>query len=193
MAGLWRKNRSDRGFQAENDDLPNMSVPESFQTVAEIGVAIAAFSGLIVALRKDSGSMTPVQKYRLQVLLLLAFGSMFLSLLPDLLLTYGISVDVVWFSCSSALALFSMLFLVWWVSKSRQFRLADPGIFNWYAFSRMLTGHILILLLQTTYLFSIVDLEGAAVVLTGLVWYLLHSVQQFTRMLFIRARSDLAT
>ena len=34
--------------------------------------------------------------------------------------------------------------------------------------------------------------NGSATFSAGLVWYLLHAVQQFTRMLFIRAKSDVA-
>jgi hypothetical protein len=39
-----------------------MIIPGSFQTVAEISIGFAGFSGLIVALRKDAGPLTDVQK-----------------------------------------------------------------------------------------------------------------------------------
>ncbi len=54
-----------------------MQVPQSLQTIAEISIAFAGFSGLIVALRKNTGPLTEVEKYRLQILLTLAFGAMF--------------------------------------------------------------------------------------------------------------------
>ena len=169
-----------------------MDIPDSLQTVADIGVALAAFSGLIVVLRKDTGPLTPVQKYRLQILLLLAFGATFLSLLPELLLTFGITTDGLWWICNAVLTVYSFVFLAWWVSRSRQIRPADPGIFNRNAFIRMIVGHAIVLALQIAYLSSATELNGAAVFLAGLFWYLLHSVQQFTRMLFIRSKSDLA-
>jgi hypothetical protein len=67
-----------------------MLIPDSLQTIAEISIAFAGFTGLVVAMRKNEGPLTPVQKYRLQILLSLAFGAMFLSLLPDLLQDHAI-------------------------------------------------------------------------------------------------------
>ena len=68
----------------------------SLQIIAEIGLGLAGFSGLIVALRKDVGPLTAVQKYRLQILLSLAFGAMFLSFLPKLLFSFGTDPQDVW-------------------------------------------------------------------------------------------------
>jgi len=70
-----------------------MEIPETLQTIALISVTFAGFSGVVVALRKDSGPLTSVHKYRLQTLLSLSFGALFLSLLPDLLLSFGVDRD----------------------------------------------------------------------------------------------------
>jgi hypothetical protein len=167
-----------------------MEISGFLQTIAQIGVAIAGISGLIVTLRKDAGTLTNVQKFRLQILLSLAFGAMFLSLLTDLLLSFGLPADKMWKVCSSVLALYSIVFLGWWIPAVLRINEIDPGIFNWAAFSRMTTGHVVVVLVQVTFLFSLFDLPATAAFATGLIWYLLHSAQQFTRMLFIRAKSD---
>ena len=55
-------------------------IPDSLQTIAEISIGLAGFSGLVVALRKGSGPLDDIQKYRLRILFSLSFGAMFLSL-----------------------------------------------------------------------------------------------------------------
>ena len=66
-------------------------MPQSLQVIAEVSIAFAGFSGLIVALRKRGGPLTDIQKLRLGVLLGLAFGALFLALLPELLQFSGTS------------------------------------------------------------------------------------------------------
>lgn len=169
-----------------------MEIPGYFQSMAEIGVAIAGFSGLIVSMRKEVGSLKGVQKYRLNVLLSLALGAMFLSLLPELLVSFGAQGERVWKVACLVALIFSLVFASWWITASIRIRPIEPQIFNWFVFSRMCAGHALVALLQLAYLLSVFDVSGAAAFSVALIWYLLHAVQQFTRMLFIRTRSDLA-
>ena len=163
-----------------------MQVLQSLQTIAEIGIAFAGFSGLIVALRKNTGPLTDVEKYRLQILLALAFGAMFLSFLPELLQSYEIEAQKVWIYASSVLALYSIIFLFWWISASRRIMRIVPEIFNWFAFSRMAAGHVAIVSLQIAVVFSWLVEKGAAVYVIALIWYLMNAAQQFARMLFVQ-------
>ena len=163
-----------------------MHIPQSLQTIAEIGIAFAGFSGLIVALRKNVGPLTEVEKYRLQILLTLAFGAMFLSFLPEVLENLEQSARDTWVYAGSAVCLYSIGFLVWWVLVSRRFARAFPEIFHWSAFVRMSVGHIAIILLQLSVIFSLVADKGAAAFVVALVWYLVHAAQQFARMLFVQ-------
>lgn len=166
-----------------------MTIPDSFQTVAEISIAFAGFSGLIVALRKNAGPLTDVQKYRLRVLLALAFGAMFISLLPELLQNLGVSEVYVWIYACAGAATFSFVFLTWWLTASRRIVKRVPELFHWSAFSRMALGHAIILLLQLGVVFSVFDLPSAGILNLALIWYLLHAAQQFSRMLFVQPRN----
>jgi hypothetical protein len=49
---------------------------------------------------------------------------------------------------------------------------------------------IRIVLLQLASIFSLLGDQRAGAYIAGLIWYLLHSAQQFTRMLFIQPRDD---
>ena len=181
-----------RAAAVESGAIRAMEIPGFYQTIAEISVAIAGFSGLIIALRKDAGPLTRVQKYRLQVLLLLSFGAMFLSLVPEFLLYWHIPDEILWRMFDVVLIVYSLAFLSWWVSDSMRIRDTDPEIFNWFAFSRMIAGHVIIVLVLLS---AVLPLPGPPIVAAcslALLWYLVHAAQQFTRMLFIRPRSDVS-
>lgn len=97
-----------------------MDISNTLPIIAEISIAFAGFSGLIVALRKNPGPLTPVQKYRLQVLLALSFGTLFLSFFPELLRAFGRDEPSVWRLSSTVLTLYPSLFVLWWVRRSRR-------------------------------------------------------------------------
>lgn len=166
-----------------------MILPQSLQTIAEISIAFAGFSGLVVALRKSPGPLTDVQKYRLRVLLTLAFGAMFLALLPELLANFGLGEEETWRWSHLAITLYSAVFVSWWLSSSARMRRVTPEIFHWFALTRMTAGHIVILVLQVSVILGWVEDRHVGAYLAGLVWYLLHAAQQFARMLFIQPKS----
>jgi len=163
---------------------------QSLQTIAEVSIGLAGFSGLAVALRRNSGPLTEVEKFRLRILLTLAFGAMFLSFLPELLQGLGMKTAVIWICACAALAVYSIVFLAWWVIASRKFSRDFPEIFHWSAFARMSAGHVTVLLLQMAVCLSLVTDKGATIFVLGLIWYLIHAAQQFSRMLFVQPRSS---
>lgn len=169
-----------------------MEIPGLFQTFAEIGVAIAGFSGLIVSLRKDAGPLQGVQKFRLRLLLYLSLGAMFLSLMPELLFVMAVKDERLWRLCTWVALIYSLLFLFWWVRSSVRVYKVEPEIINWWAFSTMSLGHLLVMAFLLTSLSGWAQLSVKAAFTTALAWYLIHAAQQFIRMLFIPTRSDLA-
>ncbi len=163
-----------------------MALPDSFQTIAEIGIALAGFSGLIIALRKRSGPLSNVQIYRMRILMAMSFGAMFLSLMPAALVNLRVPEQPMWFVCCLTMSIYSLGFLLWWVVASRRVAREHPEIFNWLAFSTMATGHTLILILQLFVVLTEWVPRNAGFFSLGLIWYLIHASQQFSRMLFIQ-------
>lgn len=168
-----------------------MDTPQSLQTIAEIGIAFAGFSGLVIAFRRKSGPLTVVHKYRLRVLLTLAFGAMFLALLPDLLQSLSIAAPALWRWASLAALGFSVAFLAWWYLASRRMLRLVPEIFHRGAVVRMATGHLTVIVLLLAAVTGPAGRYASAAFLAALVWYLMHAAQQFSRMLFIQPRNDL--
>ena len=169
-----------------------MSLPDSLQTIAEVGVALAGFSGLVVALRKKTGPLSEVEKYRLQVLLTLAFGAVFLSFLPEILTSLELQTGRAWLYSGFALCIYSIVFLSWWMKATRNFIHTFPEIFHWTAFTRMILAHVAVIVLQLSAAFSLIPVSAATAFVIALVWYLIHSAQQFVRMLFVQPNSAIS-
>lgn len=163
-----------------------MQAPESLRIIAEISIALAGFSGLVAAFRKQQGPLSAIEKYRMQVLLALAFGAMFLSFIPELLMDSGIDTTKVWPYASSVVILYSGVFVYWWISASKRIARVAPEIFSWYAFARMVAGHVIVVLLLIAVITFSLDVRGAAAYVVSLIWYLMHAAQQFARMLFVQ-------
>jgi len=162
--------------------------PASLQTVAEIGIGLAGFSGLIMALRKDAGPLDDIRKFRLRLLLLLAFGAIFLAFLPDVLSSMAVPDEHIWFDASASLFVYSSILLWWWFTRSRVLARQVPEIFNWYAFTTMSVGHVIVLVLQLGVMLDVFESRAPGLFTLGLIWYLIHAAQQFMRMLFIQPR-----
>ncbi|MDX1402994.1 MAG: hypothetical protein R3192_00575 [Woeseiaceae bacterium] len=160
-------------------------IPDFLQTIAEISIGLAGFSGLIVALRKSPGPLTEVQKFRLKVLFGNAFGAMFLSLLPYLLSALHVPNARIWFDASAAMLGFSLIFGSWIVVAGRRIARVVPEIFNWTIFYTLTGGHVVVVILQAAIMTGFIDERAPGVYAIGLTWYLMHATYQFSRMLFI--------
>ncbi len=166
-------------------------MPQSLQVIAEVSIAFAGFSGLIVALRKRGGPLTDIQKFRLRVLLGLAFGALFLALLPELLQLLGMTSSGLWrWACAIAL-LYSVVFVTFWTLSSWRFRRSVPEIFDSRAYARMAIGHAVVAGLLLGVIASLIEQRAPGVYLAALIWYLIHAAHQFVRMLFIQPSGGL--
>lgn len=164
-------------------------IPDYLHSIAEISIGLAGFSGLIVALRKNPGPLTDVQKYRLKILFANTFAAMFLSLLPDLLLSFRVPEQRIWFDCSAAMGGFSLIFATWMVVAGRRIARVVPELFNWIIFYSLAGAHVVVVLVQAAVLTGLIESRAPGAFALGLIWYLMHAAYQFVRMLFILPRS----
>lgn len=164
-------------------------IPDFLQTIAEISIGLAGFSGLVVALRKTTGPLTDVQKFRLRILFGNAFGAMFLSLLPFLLLSFRVPESRIWFDSSAAMLSYSLIFVTWTVSAGRRIARVVPEIFNWFIFYSRIGGHVIIVTLQAAVMIGFIEGRAPGAFIVGLIWFLMDAAFQFVRMLFILPKS----
>jgi hypothetical protein len=69
---------------------------DAFSTITEFAVALAGFSGIVVAIAHRGDTFAPVDRYRTLTLLVYSLGAAFGSLLPLVVESFGISGDDVW-------------------------------------------------------------------------------------------------
>ena len=167
-----------------------MDIPDWFLTITDVAIGLAGFSGLVVALRRGEGPLSDIQKFRMGVLFGMAFGALFLSLVPNLLADIGLDDGGIWQFASLAMITWSMFFMYMWISRSRQVSRTAPEIFDRRAFIVMTVGHVTNLTLQFSVALAVLESNAAGVFGAGLLWYLVHGSQQFVRMLFIQPKVD---
>jgi hypothetical protein len=73
--------------------------------IAEVGIAIAGFAGVIAALRAPGGRIAPYAVFRIGLLLASSAEAVLLALLPFGLHFAGVTHDTIWAVSSSAMAL----------------------------------------------------------------------------------------
>lgn len=84
---------------------------ESFSTLTEFAIAMAGFSGIVIALRARDGGVEPLVWFRNLCLLTWALGAAFGSLGPALLENVGLATAAIWTGSSYLLALISALLM----------------------------------------------------------------------------------
>ena len=161
-----------------------------FLILAQIGVALAGFSGLVVVLRKETGPLSEVHKYRMRVLFGMSFGAVFLSITPDAIENLGVPSREAWRWSAAIFSAYSIIFLLQWQLSSRRIAKTSPEIFSRLVFSALTVGHTIVLLLQLSVVFGFWGDRSVGIFGIGLIWYLIHAAQQFVRMLFVPPRLD---
>lgn len=85
-----------------------MQGSEELLTLAELAIALAGFSGVVVAFGQR-GEMTPLDRWRFAALLSISMSAAVLAFLPSVLSLLGISGSSLW-RTSSAVYLFAAVF-----------------------------------------------------------------------------------
>lgn len=162
-----------------------MEPGEALSTAAQIAVALAGFAGVVVVFRRESvHDWTPIDKFRLRLLLINSILPLALCVIGLLLLTIKPVPVAIWRWCSGFAAVIVLPFAI---TTSRNFRRLDRQQLQsalatgsaFYLFGIMGTAA---LLLQ---FFNIAILDAFWPFFTGIVVYLLAAMFQFARIILI--------
>lgn len=162
-----------------------MEGSEVLSAVAQVALGLAGFTGVVISLGRQPGGLSRVKAYRLSVLLLQAGAALLLSLIPFGLFYLSIRLPDVWRISSAVMAVFTALFLVWLLPRSREMMRIAPEIFNHPTFFVTCFGHFVNLILQAMNALNVFNPPVLGVYLFGLFWLLWMGLQQFGRMVFI--------
>lgn len=163
---------------------------ELFMGIAQLGLGLAGFSGVVVSFG-GSSRMDEVVMFRLGVLLAPAFGAVFQSLLPPILAGAGLSDQTVWRISAATLAIGSIIFLSWLIDQGRRWRPRYPIFFHPVLYLGVRIGYIINVVLQVAMAAGLWGSAAEGIYTAGLSWLLLHGSLQFARLLFVRPRLDL--
>lgn len=104
-----------------------MELGEALSTAAQIAVALAAFAGVVVVLRRESvDDWSPGDKFRLRLLLTHSIFALALCVIGLLLLTISRPLQGVWRSCSAVAVVIDLPFAITTSGSFR--RLGSPSV-----------------------------------------------------------------
>lgn len=160
---------------------------EVLGTIAQLGIGLAGFSGIVLVLTHGGGELTQLEKDRLGFMLGASLGATFLALLPILLSGLPWHPDAAGRVANGAMAAYCVFFLRFYIRAGLAMRAQAPELVKAGPFGSTAFGHSLNILLQVGAAVGLID--SAPAFLLGLTWLLFHGAYQFKRILFIRPRS----
>jgi hypothetical protein len=159
---------------------------EALSTVAEVGLGLAGFTGILVALGRSSQAFSRPEVLRLLLLLVSSLGSVFLALLPFALHESGLAGAACWRFSSALLGVFtagSLAFLGYQIQRHR----GEFGeLFSGVVFAVVSAGSLAVVVLQILNAAGVGAPPRVGPYLFGLIWLLLVASIQFARILFVR-------
>ena len=89
-----------------------MEGADALGLIAEVGIAIAGFAGVVAALRAPGGRIRPYAAFRIGVLIGLSASAVLLSMLPSTLHFAGVGGESIWRLSSSVMVLLILAILL---------------------------------------------------------------------------------
>jgi hypothetical protein len=159
---------------------------EVLATIAQLGIGLAGFSGIVLVLSRGASEPTPLERDRLGIMLGASLGATFLALFPYILSAFAMSDAIAARLGNAVMAVYGAFFTRYHVQATLAMRASAPELVRPLPFGSVVAGHTTNILLQLGALFG--WLPAAPIYLLGLTWLLFHGAYQFKRILFIRPR-----
>lgn len=156
--------------------------------IAEVGVALAASTGIIMALTAERGAWRPFDRFRVLMLLQSSLGATVLALLPFAFDYGGLSAAALWRWCSGTLAAYLLLFpLPFFLSMFRSEPRADLRPAIAIVLSSWLAAVLVVQLLNAS---GLVFHGSLAAYFFGLLSMVCWASVIFVLLIFVRPRSE---
>jgi hypothetical protein len=156
---------------------------ESFSTLTEFAIAIAGFSGIVIALRARDGGVDPLVWFRNLCLLTWALGAAFGSLGPGLMASLGLSTEAIWAGSSFVLAILFLILMAVPLIARHRLDDADRARLARYVWVLALGGNGLAAGLLLANALGTLGPPSPGPVYAGIVWQLVFATLLFLRML----------
>jgi hypothetical protein len=161
-----------------------MSADDALGLLAEIAVAIAGFSSIVVVFGgRSEGRWSRADRARLSLLVGGSLAVLFFALFPSAIRFLHGGESITWGASSGLFATFLIAYNVWANRRMRGLFAFEPGALNPYVAISMLLLLAVALVLQVLNLVGPFHLESGPYVV-GLVLLLMVSATQFVRLVF---------
>ncbi len=147
------------------------------QTIAEIGVAIVGFSGIVALFSSNLKLKLGINRLRFVDLLLSGFGSVFLAFVPSVFAYLQLSEPRIWWASEIAMALWFTMTLVLLFRLRRK---SQPESKWFVIFPIIGVGLTLTLMLS---ILGLIALPGGFISFVGLLWLLGIASIQFSTLI----------
>jgi hypothetical protein len=159
---------------------------EGLQTIAEVGVGIAGFGGIVVAITRDPEEWDSWDEVRIWGVLVPSISVVLLALLPLGLDSAGFASNTLWRLCSALMvALGIFLSLRFW---SRFSQTLAGGPLHPVLGPILGVGSILNFLCQASNALGFGFRGSFSVYYFGLLWFLTFSGLEFISLIFLRVK-----
>lgn len=157
-------------------------------TIAEIAVALAGFSGLVLVLGQRRDRLTELERYRLILLLTPSLVALFMALAPLALLETGIGSMLLWRAASGVQGFICVGLVAGFSPWTRRIMRESPEVFHSPQLALVAGGYLLNAALQGLHAAGLFGSQNPGIYLIGLVFLLMHAAHQFVRILLVRPR-----
>lgn len=158
-------------------------MPEALSTIAELGIGISGFTGVVVAIGFGRTGLRPLDRYRVLGLLFGSFGAALLAVLPIVLDDAGVAPVSLWRASSAVFVLYLVGFLAYASTAPRSLSDADRRGLHPAMWIFAVGGQLVAL----PFLAWNALAGASSVPYLGALYYLLvYSSLQFLRLLLVR-------
>ena len=158
----------------------------SLSTISEIGIGLAGFAAVAVAIGYRDGQMHEVDRFRLSILLSTTLGTAMLAVMPELQMDMGIKADAAWHYSAIFMITYSLAHIYWNSRAQMRLSVASKTVLNPYirVFGWIATLCVPVLLMLSLFGFLLWQVDK--VYLAALYLYLVLGAIQFLRILTAR-------
>jgi hypothetical protein len=158
-----------------------MRVDDTLRTLAELGVALAGFSGIVIALgSRARGEWSPLDRRWLSILLSASFGAVLWSLVPLLLLASDLPESWVWLLSSAGWLIHAIAALAVRTRQLTTSRRSDAAAPDRGFLAFAMAGVGAAIVAQSA---NVLSLHASWPHLAAVMWWLILSFAAFVRLL----------
>jgi hypothetical protein len=169
-----------------------MNGAEILTTIAQLGVAVTGFSGIVIVFNRPPGRLSEFEAFRISILFANSLAAVFLALIPFVLFYSGLPDTVIWRTASALCFVFEVIFVASHVGPARKFLREHRALFNVGLLGFVTCGHAMNAILQLCNALDVINRRNLSIFILGLLWLLFHSAFQFGRILFVQPMTDAA-